>query len=220
MKLLPTAALVAIAGCHSQHVVSPPKAEADVTFYGGVDPVTPGTALALMVTWTGWCEYVEGGRLDGENNDYPCNPQAFTVGIACEEDACTWKQDSDDGWHITPTKPGVMKARVTVTAKKDGRAKTYPLDPVTVVVPTVAIAACEISGDKAFVDVALHYGDGDGQIVDEPNATLAMKDGAPCDSMTGLKWLCPVDAPSTASFVVSAPSYTLSATAACVAPLQ
>jgi hypothetical protein len=218
------AAASVLVGCGSkQYVVSQPKAEA--TLYAHVaksvaDPngpqfpiVTPGTPVSLMLTWSGWCKYQKEDPPGGGNNGYPCNRVEFDAAIDCAGTTCTLKRNSHDGFEVIPTKVGVLKATVKVTAK-NGDAKVLPLDPIEVVVPTSATAECFISmydPTRANVRVSLLYQD---KILQQRDASLKLKGGAACTGYGG-RYECPVGSSGPASFELTTPHGTFDASASC-----
>jgi hypothetical protein len=215
------AAASVLVGCGGrQHVVSKPTAEA--TLYAHVaksaaDPdgpqfpiVTPGTPISLMLTWTGWCKYDPPG--DGDN-DHPCNRVEFDAAIDCAGTTCTLKRNSHDGFELIPTKVGVLKATVKVTAK-NGEAKVLPLERIDVVLPTSATGECLISTldpSRAQVRVSLLYQD---KILEQRNTSLKLKGGAACTEFGG-GFECPVGSKGPASFELTTPNGTFDVSTSC-----
>jgi hypothetical protein len=219
---IPVVVAFSFVGCGPK-VVSNPKSEAEISFYSGTDPVAVGSALSVMVTWSGWCHRpsigVEGGDNDGE---MPCNPVAHTVAFRCEDDACTWKSTGSTGYQLVPTKPGIVHAFAIVTATASGIARTYPLDPIEVVVPDAARMGCSHMGDSMLVSIELTNA---GRAVQASAPSLDVN-GASCTyntplavdqlsaPMTSLDYMCP-GTPREARAEISTPSYQLRVAATC-----
>lgn len=168
--------MLTLAACGPK-VVSKPAADADVVFYAGSEPVAVGSALAVMVTWHGWCEQpsigVEGGGGAGAG---PCEAVPHTVSFRCDDDACRWRATSATGYQVIVSRPGALRGFAIVTPTRGGGPRTYPLAPVEVVEPDAAAMSCAVMGDHLAVTIALSHG---GRPVQASAPTLTVN-GARC----------------------------------------
>ena len=173
--------LVALTACGK--VTTPSRPEVSYS----PDPIALGTQLRVSTSWEGWCEYsalehaMFGARWGpGEgNNTHPCKRVDYDAAISCDGNACTVQHEAGGVIVVTPTKPGLLKGRVTFTPLTGKKTKTIELQPINVVAPTSAtVTRCELWTDhEARVDVDVFAGNT--RLAHE--ASVRIKGGATCE---------------------------------------
>jgi hypothetical protein len=205
-----------LAGCGG-NVVHPAKPAADVAFYVGDDIYAVGAPIPAMVTWNAWCENTI--RIDSGADSHPCKPVPHEVSVHCENEACRLEDTGDTGYRIIPTKPGLMKATLTVTATKTGKRKDYPLEPVQVVLPTTANVECKIAlpsyDNKVFAEVVVELKSGDAW-VKTGETELRVNGRSTCElGGSPYNFYCPITRPSDVAFELVAPGFKLNLSGRC-----
>jgi len=197
-------------------VVTPAKPAADVSFFAGDDIYAVGAPIPVMVTWNAWCG--NSIRIDSGADSHPCNTVPHKVSVHCENDACTLKDTGDTGYQIIPTKPGLLKATLTVTATETGKRKDYPLKPVQVVLPTTPNVRCQIAPpsyeNKVFAEVVVELKSGDKWV--KTGETNMRINGRTCELGASMyNFSCPLAKPSDVTFEFIAPGFKLNLAAHC-----